>query len=171
MRWQKGWAGIIVAVTVLVGGCGYAFQGSVPRSVVGRVYLTITDANTFQGGLGRNLLVAVRQRITSAGGQVVEDRATADVVVEGAITGYAQQALSFDVRDTARRFRLTISLSLAVERQGGPRGGGIQEEVVGEAYYTTPAGVTEAKASEAEAARRAIESLAGQVMARMAEVR
>lgn len=154
-------------LAVWVGACGYRGEARLPDDLK-RIHLDVSDAGSIRPGLQTNVTQALTQRILTAGGQIVPDKAQADTMVTATITALQNDSVAFDPSDIAQRFRVVIVVQLRVTQREG-KVELTNEQVRGQAYYSAPSGVTGTEVAQNDAIRRAIRDLADQVVTRVVE--
>lgn len=104
--------GLIMASMFLVlHGCGYSPRGSLPGHI--RTVAIPIFANKTQEPAVENLLTrAVRDAFVTSGRLKVVRPEDADSILEGEITGYQLNSLSYNRQADVQEYRLTVTLNL-----------------------------------------------------------
>jgi outer membrane lipopolysaccharide assembly protein LptE/RlpB len=157
----------IVLIAAVVGACGYRGQANLPSDLQ-RIHLAISNPGAFRPGLESALTQALTQRILSARGRVVAEGEQADVTMKAAIVGLENNPVAFDAQDIAQRFRMVVVLDLQII-QRRDQAELAHEQVRGEAYYSTPAGITGTEVAENDAIRRALRDVADKAITRVVD--
>lgn len=165
---KKHLVAIGVSVVMTLGSaCGYRGQANLPSDLQ-RIHVAVSNSGTFRPGLETNLTQALTQRILSAGGRVVAEETQADATMRAAIVALENNPVAFDAQDIAQRFRLVVVVSVQVI-QRKDKVELANEQVRGEAYYSTPPGITGTNVAENDAIRRALRDLADRVVSRVVD--
>ena len=102
---------VLVASAALLAGCGYSLRGSLPGHI--RTVAIPIFANKTQEPAVENLLTrAVVEAFVSSGRLKVVRREDADSILEGEITGYQLNPLSYNRQANVQEYRLTVTLNL-----------------------------------------------------------
>lgn len=154
---------------MLLAGCGYQPYGEsgLPPGIR-RLHLSTLTNDTFRPGLHGVVSAAIRRLLQQDGRVNLTDEATADAILAGILTTYQNDAVAFERPDIGRRFRVRLILAVTLTERRGNRVL-LQEELAGEAFYTTGAGVVATRAAEEEASVRAAQDLAARLVARVME--
>lgn len=105
-------AGLALAVCALVtGGCGYSLRGNLPEHLR-TVAVPVFANRTSQPGVENIVTRAVVDAFTTNGRLRVVRSSEADSVLEGSVTGYDLQAVSFDPSANIRQYRLVVTMDL-----------------------------------------------------------
>ena len=160
-----------LALLLTLAGCGYRPLGAggigdLPPTVKTIAIGTLRN-RTLRPSIQPALKEALVHRFAAdARIRIVEERA--DALLEGAIEGFAEEPLAFDVTDTARRLRVTISFSFTLTDRSKDTVV-LRDGVTGVAYYIAAPGVTPTRAAEDEATLRAVADLAERVVNRVVD--
>ena len=98
-------------VASLTGGCGYTLLGSLPDHLK-TVSVPVFKNRTTEAGAESTITAAVVNAFTSNGRLRVVSLDRADSVLEGEITGYSVQSLTYDSKLNLRSYRLTVSMDV-----------------------------------------------------------
>jgi hypothetical protein len=99
-------------VASATGGCGYTLQGNLPEHLK-TVSVPVFKNKTTEAGAESTITAAVVNAFTSNGRLRVVPLDKADAVLEGAITGYSVQSLTYDSKLNLRSYRLTVSMDVS----------------------------------------------------------
>ncbi|MCI0483550.1 MAG: LPS assembly lipoprotein LptE [candidate division NC10 bacterium] len=157
----------ILVIGLVGAGCGYHGQANLPNDLQ-RIHLTVTNKGASRPGLEAATTQALTQRILSAGGRVVAEETQADAMMQAAIVALENNPVAFDRQDIAQRFRLAVVLNVQVI-QRKDKVELANEQVRGEAYYSTPPGITGTEVAQNDAIRRALRDLADKVVTRVVD--
>ena len=117
MRGRGGaaaWAGgiLLAAVAALAGGCGYTLGGSLPEHIQ-TVAIPIFRNDTLEPAIGSLLTQAVVNAFVTSGRLRVVDRADADALLEGEVTGYTLTPIAIVTGQTIAQYRIVVTMNLA----------------------------------------------------------
>jgi len=157
----------VIVIALLGGACGYRGQVNLPNDLQ-RIHVAVSNKGTFRPGLETAVTQALTQRILSAGGRVVADETQADATMKAAIVALENNPVAFDAQDIAQRFRLAVVVNLQVI-QRKDKVELANEQVRGEAYYSTPPGITGTEVAQNDAIHRALRDLADKVVTRVVD--
>jgi outer membrane lipopolysaccharide assembly protein LptE/RlpB len=93
------------------GGCGYSLRGNLPDHLK-TVSVPLFRNRTTESGAESTITAAVVNAFTSSGRLRVVSLEQADSVLDGEITGYQVQSLTYDSRLNLRSYRLTVSMNV-----------------------------------------------------------
>ena len=99
-------------VASAAGGCGYTLQGNLPEHLK-TVSVPVFKNKTTEAGAESTITAAVVNAFTSNGRLRVVSLDKADAVLEGEITGYSVQSLTYDSKLNLRSYRLTVSMDVS----------------------------------------------------------
>jgi hypothetical protein len=102
-------AALILAVAA--GGCGYSLQGNLPGHLKS-VSVPVFKNRTTEAGAESTITAAVINAFTSNGRLKVVSLDQADSVLDGEVTGYQVQSLTYDSRLNLRSYRLTVTMNV-----------------------------------------------------------
>jgi hypothetical protein len=108
---------LIVATMGLLLDCGYHFpgQGTVLPGGGTKIYVKKFDNKTRDPGLENEVLEALQSEVTRRGQfKLTPDAATADVVLEGAITGLETRPVAFSGSDQALQYETYMTVTAAL---------------------------------------------------------
>jgi len=133
-----------------------------------RLHLAPLANDTFRPGLQGLVGAAILRRLQQDGRVHLASQETADAVLAGSLIAYENIPVAFDRSDVGRRFRVRLILAMRLTERGGEKVL-LKEEITGEAFYTTGSDVVGTRSAEEEAAQRAAQDLAAQVVMRLME--
>ena len=102
-------AAILLAATA--GGCGYSLRGNLPDHLK-TVSVPMFRNRTSEAGAESTITAAVVNAFTSSGRLKVVSLDDADSVLDGEITGYQVQSLTYDSKLNLRSYRLTVTMNV-----------------------------------------------------------
>jgi len=102
-------AALLLAATA--GGCGYSFRGNLPDHLK-TVSVPVFRNRTTEAGAESTITSAVVNAFTSNGRLKVVSLEQADSVLDGEITGYSVQSLTYDSKLNLRSYRLTVTMNV-----------------------------------------------------------
>ena len=157
----KSEAGLWIAlfVCMVVSGCGYSYANSRLSNDYGSVAVPAFKNESFEPDIQirvTNLLI--RELQADGRFRVVDDPASADLVLRGAITGFEAQAISFSTSDNIGQFRITLLASATLEDTRSGRVIWQKDGLRGSDFYNTLGGRTREEALE-EASENLVETL------------
>lgn len=94
------------------GGCGYSLQGNLPDHLK-TVSVPLFRNRTTEAGAESTITAAVVNAFTSNGRLRVVSLDQADSVLDGEITGYQVQSLTYDSKLNLRSYRLTVTMNVS----------------------------------------------------------
>lgn len=105
----------LVSIALLAGaaagGCGYSLSGNLPDHLK-TVSVPIFGNRTTEAGAESTITAAVINAFTSSGRLKVTSIDVADSVLDGEITGYQVQSLTYDSKLNLRSYRLTVTMNV-----------------------------------------------------------
>jgi outer membrane lipopolysaccharide assembly protein LptE/RlpB len=114
MTGRRAARALLSAVLLLgsaAGGCGYSLRGNLPDHLK-TVSVPLFRNRTTESGAESTITAAVVNAFTSSGRLRVVSLEQADSVLDGEITGYQVQSLTYDSRLNLRSYRLTVSMNV-----------------------------------------------------------
>ena len=102
---------LLVSAFLLLGGCGYSVRGSLPGHIR-TVAIPVFANKTQEPGVENFLTRAVVNAFVTSGRLKVVRLEDADSILEGEVTGYQLNALSFNRQANVQEYRLTVTLNL-----------------------------------------------------------
>jgi outer membrane lipopolysaccharide assembly protein LptE/RlpB len=93
------------------GGCGYSLRGNLPDHLK-TVSVPVFRNLTTEAGAESTITSAVVNAFTSNGRLKVASLDEADSVLDGEITGYQVQSLTYDSKLNLRSYRLTVTMNV-----------------------------------------------------------
>jgi hypothetical protein len=164
MRPARPGAGVLVALLLAAGGCGYSFQGTLPPHIAS-IAVPVFANRTPEPAVETILTRAVVDAFSTSGRLRVTTPERADSILNGEVTGYDIQSIAFDPRANVRQYRLVVTMNLryrdlrenrlVFERLG------LQEQ----AEFRVSAAVAETIVREETALRAAAQEIARAVVA------
>ena len=100
-----------VLVLAAAAGCGYSLQGNLPDHLK-TVSVPVFKNRTTESGAETTITAAVINAFTSNGRLKVVSLDNADSVLDGELTGYQVQSLTYDSRLNLRSYRLTVTMNV-----------------------------------------------------------
>jgi len=100
-----------LALAVLVGGCGYSVQGTLPgdiKTIAIPIFQNLTREPAVEGLITR----AVVEAFSTNGRLKVVSAADADAILDGEVAGYSVYSIAFDKDSNVREYRLVVSVNL-----------------------------------------------------------
>jgi outer membrane lipopolysaccharide assembly protein LptE/RlpB len=114
MRPSRAARGILLAalaIAVAAGGCGYTLQGNLPDHLK-TVTVPVFKNQTTEPGAENTITAAVINAFTSNGRLKVVSFERADCILDGEVTGYQVQSLTYDSKLNLRSYRLTVTMNV-----------------------------------------------------------
>ena len=153
-------------------GCGYRplVEGEISSlpPTVRMIAIGNFKNRTLRPTIQPALKEALIRRFAADGRMRVVEEGAADALLEGAIEGFGEEPIAFDVADTARRLRVRVSFSFTL-RDRLKETVLLRESVAGVAYSIASSGIAATRVSEDEATLRAVADLAEQVVNRVVD--
>jgi len=101
----------VLVLAAAAGGCGYSLQGNLPDHLK-TVSVPVFKNVTTEAGAESTITAAVINAFTSNGRLKVVSLDQADSVLDGEVTGYQVQSLTYDSRLNLRSYRLTVTMNV-----------------------------------------------------------
>jgi outer membrane lipopolysaccharide assembly protein LptE/RlpB len=98
-------------LAAVAGGCGYSLRGNLPDHLK-TVSVPVFRNQTTEAGAESTITSAVVNAFTSSGRLKVVSLDAADSVLDGEITGYQVQSLTYDSKLNLRSYRLTVTVNV-----------------------------------------------------------
>lgn len=166
---------ILLTVAGTLGGCGYTFKSSLPAGLKTIYVETFENKIDFTTENRRNLYLplleqevrrAVTDRFLFDGNLKLEDANNADLILEGKLLNYRRVGLRFASNDDVEEYRVYITVSLRLTRNGEEVAMWEESSFIGEAtYFVSGPRAT----SEESAVNEAVEDLARRIVERTVE--
>ncbi len=102
---------LVVLVLSSVTGCGYTLQGNLPDHLK-TVSVPVFKNRSSEAGAESTITAAVVNAFTTNGRLRVVPLDRADSVLEGEITSYTVQSLTYDSKLNLRSYQLTVSMDV-----------------------------------------------------------
>jgi hypothetical protein len=145
--------------------CGYSASPTLSSNIK-RIYIPTFENETIRYGIEQDLTRVVAEAFTSDNRLTVVSERDADVMLRGVIVKYEKGAFTFDRASTVEEFRVSISISVALEdlREGKVM---LEDDTMNawQAYDETG----EATTSEEEATAKVYVTLANDIVSRTLE--
>jgi outer membrane lipopolysaccharide assembly protein LptE/RlpB len=100
-----------LVLTVAAGGCGYTLQGNLPDHLK-TVSVPVFKNRTTASGAESTVTAAVINAFTTNGRLKVVSLDQADCILDGELTGYQVQSLTYDSRLNLRSYSLTVTMNV-----------------------------------------------------------
>lgn len=104
-------AAVLVTLGLLLGGCGYTVQGTLPAHI-NTVAVPIFENRTAEPAIEGFITRAVVEAFSTNGRLKVVGREHADAILDGEITGYNIVSIAFDREANVRQYRLVVRVNL-----------------------------------------------------------
>ena len=111
LRIARAFLPAVLVLAATSGGCGYSLQGNLPDHLK-TVSVPVFKNLTTESGAETTITAAVINAFTSNGRLKVVSRDNADSVLDGELTGYQVQSLTYDSRLNLRSYRLTVTMNV-----------------------------------------------------------
>lgn len=108
---MRAGAALALAALLLAGGCGYTVGGTLP-SHIQTIAVPIFHNSTREPAVESLITRAVVEAFSTNGRLRVVDRAQADAILDGDITGYSIGSIAFDKDANVRLYRLVVTVNL-----------------------------------------------------------
>ncbi len=104
-------AGFLLLLGVVLGGCGYTVQGTLP-SHINTVAVPIFRNRTVEPAIEGFITRAVVEAFSTNGRLKVVGTDRADAILDGEITSYSIASIAFDQNANVRQYRLVVTMNL-----------------------------------------------------------
>ncbi len=111
LRVARAFLPAVLVLAAAAGGCGYALRGNLPDHLK-TVSVPVFKNRTTEAGAESTITAAVINAFTSNGRLKVVSLDEADSVLDGEVTGYQVQSLTYDSRLNLRSYRLTVTMNV-----------------------------------------------------------
>lgn len=101
----------VLLLASVAGGCGYSLKGNLP-SHLKTVSVPLFKNRSPEAGAESKITAAVINAFTSSGKLRVVPLDEADSVLDGEITNYQVQSLTYDSKLNLRSYRLTVTMNV-----------------------------------------------------------
>ena len=108
---------LVLVLFLLVCTCGYSASPMLSSSIK-RIYIPTFENETSRYGIEQDLTEAVVDAFTRDNRLTVVSERDADVMLRGVIVTYEKGAFTFDRASTVDEYRVSISISVALEDLG-----------------------------------------------------
>ncbi len=166
---------IVLGLTGILCGCGYTFKSTLPAGLKTIYVDTFENRIDFTTEARRNLYLpllesdvrrAITDRFLFDGNLKLADEGNADLIMTGKLLNYRRVGLRFSSSDDVEEYRVYITVSLALTRNGDEEPMWEEPSFVGEAtYFVSGPRAT----SEDSAVAEAVEDLARRIVERTVE--
>lgn len=103
---------VTLAAGLLASGCGYSLRGNLPKHLQ-TVAVPVFQNRTLVPAVENFMTTAVLNAFMTNGRLRVVGVNEADAILDGEITSYSLQAISYDAAANVTQYRLTLTLNLA----------------------------------------------------------
>jgi len=100
-----------LVLSMAAGGCGYTLQGNLPDHLK-TVSVPLFKNRTTEPGAENTITAAVINAFTSNGRLKVVSVDRADCILEGEVTGYQVQSLTYDSKLNLHSYNLTVTMNV-----------------------------------------------------------
>jgi len=100
-----------LVLSMAAGGCGYTLQGNLPDHLK-TVSVPVFKNRTTEPGAENTITAAVINAFTSNGRLKVVSVDRADCILEGEVTGYQVQSLTYDSKLNLHSYNLTVTMNV-----------------------------------------------------------
>jgi outer membrane lipopolysaccharide assembly protein LptE/RlpB len=107
---------LLLALAVLIGGCGYTVRGTLPGHI-NTVAVPIFRNRTAEPAIEGLITRAVVEAFSTNGRLRVVGSGEADAVLDGEITGFTVSSIAFDRDANVRLYRLAVTVNLRLRDQ------------------------------------------------------
>lgn len=149
----------VLCICMVTGGCGYSFANSRLSDEYRTVAVPAFKNESFEPEIHirvTNLLI--RELQADGRFRVVDDPASADIVLRGAITGFDANAISFSTKDNIGQFKIALIASVSLEDSRTGETIWHRDKLRGTDFYQTLGGRSREEALE-EASENLVETL------------
>lgn len=111
---------VLVLLTMLIGGCGYRFVADSGTRLPSnqKVWVAYFENNTVYMNASVAMKRALFDQFAAMRGILAAGKPEdGDLVVEGKITGYGANVMSYTAADTAKEYRLIVTAEVIVRRK------------------------------------------------------
>ena len=105
--------GLLLLLTVLLGGCGYTVHGTLP-SHINTIAVPIFHNRTAEPAIEGFITRAVVEGFSTNGRLKVVSSGQADAILDGEIIGYSVSSIAFDKDANVRLYRLVVTVNLVM---------------------------------------------------------
>lgn len=166
MRMGKSILLVLLAVGTVMAGCAYKSEYKLPPHIK-KIAIPIFGNDTYEYGAENSLTDAVIESFLTDGRLKVVSLKDADAVLQGAVSGYGKDVLSYDDYDVAEEYRVYIEADITLKDLTT---GEILWEEKGmretSTYWDTDTAL-QPRETEAEGKARAIDNLAKDIVNRV----
>lgn len=168
-----------MSILLFVSGCGYTTKSLLDPSLqtiyVGNfkncIKVTAEQSNTrmyrgYRPGMERELTKAVNDKFVFDGNLNIARELDADLVLDGELVDFRQEALRYDANDNVEEYRIKISVNIELKNRKTGRTMWTEKDFTGETTYRTSGSLAK---SETTAVRDAVLDLARRIVERTVE--
>ena len=101
----------VLALAIVLGGCGYSVNGTLPADVK-TIAVPIFQNLTREPGVEGLVTRAVVEAFSTNGRLKIASAADADTVLDGEVIGYSVFSIAFDKDANVRQYRLIVTVNL-----------------------------------------------------------
>jgi len=157
---------VVLVVGIMITGCAYKAEYNLPPHIK-KIAIPIFGNDTYEYGAENSLTDAVIESFLTDGRLKVVSLKHADAVLQGSVSGYGKDVLSYDDYDVAEEYRVYIKANITLKdlttgetlfKEEGMRG----DTTI---WYTEEA--LQPKETEAEGKARVIDNLAKDIVNRV----
>lgn len=153
----KRW--LILCICVTLSGCGYTVANSRLADDYGTIAVPAFKNESFEPDIQTRVSNLLIRELQADGRlRVVDNPASADLVLRGRITDFDAHAISFSTDDNIGQFKITLSASASLEDRRDGRMLWQQDNIRGTDFYQTVGGRTREEALE-EATENLVETI------------
>lgn len=161
-----------VLCLLIFSGCGYTRKSTLPEGIK-TIYVStvkneipIEGVTAYQPGLEMMITNAITRRLQRDGNLKVVPEEQADAVLESSLTAFEQEGLRFSTLESIEEYRVFIVLSMRLANRKTGEIFWVEPNFSGDAEYFVN---TVRSISREEAAQRAVDRLARNVVDRIVE--
>jgi outer membrane lipopolysaccharide assembly protein LptE/RlpB len=156
-------AGAILAVVVLLAGCGYSMSGNLPPEIK-TVAVPVFRNRTFLPGIENTLTSAVARAFANSGRLRLTSMEEADSVFEAEVLSYLLQETAFTVSENVTDYRVLVTLNVVFRDRRANRVLWQAEALTDKADFRAPRQVAPTFAINEEALQRVADQLAAKIV-------
>jgi outer membrane lipopolysaccharide assembly protein LptE/RlpB len=170
-RLLRSFLGPAVLCAPLLGACGYhvaGMGGRLPGDVT-RVEVPIFENRTVRSDVGRILTEDFIRELLTSGRVRMVPAAEAEAVVQGTVTGYKKDPITFDAKQKPLEYRLTLVMDVALVAVADKRALFSERAVTIRVDYPVKSDLQENDRREEEALRGATRQMSQKLVSLMLE--
>lgn len=101
----------------LLSCCGYSTRSLLP-SHIQKIHIKIFENKTVKAGLDERATNAVNEAFRSGSNLRIVDESSADIVIEGNVSGYSKDPYTYTADQTILQYKITIKFTIrSIDRQ------------------------------------------------------